>query len=53
MAIVLLVIELSEGREAVDKLLEGIPSFQVRRNVEHFVGQLREALALEEEVAGK
>ena len=51
-AIVLFVLELSEGREAVDRLLEGITALQVRRNLEHFLGQLRDALGMTEEVAG-
>jgi hypothetical protein len=49
-AIVLLVVELSEGREAVDRLLDGIVTPNVRRNVEHVFGQLREALDMKEEV---
>jgi len=51
-AVVLLLIELSEGPEAVDRLLEGITALQVRRNLEHFLGQLRDALGMTEEVAG-
>jgi hypothetical protein len=49
-AVVLLVVELSEGRETVDKVLEGIPTPQVRRNLEHFVGQLRDVVGMREEV---
>jgi hypothetical protein len=45
-AVVLLVVELSEGREAVDRLLDGISALQVRRNAEHFLGQLRDALGM-------
>jgi hypothetical protein len=45
-AIVLLLIELSEGPEARDRLLEGILSPQVRRNVEHVADQLRDALGM-------
>jgi hypothetical protein len=51
-AIVLLVVELSEGPEAVDRLVEGITALQVKRNVEHFANQLREVLAMEEVVTG-
>jgi hypothetical protein len=51
-AVVLLLVELSEGREAVDKLLDGITAPQVRRNLEHFLGQLREVLGMTEEVTG-
>ena len=49
-AIVLLLVELSEGQEAVDRLLEGMPTPQVRRNVEHVFGQLLEVLAMTEEI---
>jgi hypothetical protein len=51
-AIVLLVVELSDGREAVDRLLEGIVTPNVKRNVEHAFGQLREVLGMEEVVTG-
>jgi hypothetical protein len=51
-AIVLLVVELSEGLEARDRLLEGIVTPNVRRNVEHFANQLRKVLAMTEEVTG-
>ena len=51
-AIVLLVVELSEGREAVDELLAGIVTPNVRRNVEHVANQLREVLGMEEVVTG-
>jgi hypothetical protein len=50
-AVVLLLVELSEGREAVDRLLEGITALQVRRHVEHVAGQLREVLGITEEVS--
>jgi hypothetical protein len=48
-AIVLLVVELSEGPEARDRLLEGILAPQVRRNVKLVADQLRDVLGMEKE----
>jgi hypothetical protein len=42
LAIVLLVVEQRDGREAIDRLLEEIPALQIQKNARHFVNTLRE-----------
>ena len=52
LAMVLLVVEQRDGREAIDQLLEEIPAPQVQKNAKHFVNTLRELCSVEE-AAGK
>jgi hypothetical protein len=51
LAMVLLVIEQRDGREAVDRLLEEIHAPQVQKNARHFVNTLRELCSVEEAAA--
>jgi hypothetical protein len=48
LAIVLLVVEQRDGREAIDRLLEEIPAPQLQKNAKHFVNTLRELCSVEE-----
>ena len=51
-AVIALIIELSEGKEKVSELLEGIPTPQIRKNMEGYIDRLRDVLGMKEEVTG-